>query len=568
MQKTSLHQGYGRRTCVTCGSPFAIHPDEEAFLQKMTWTFGDTKVALPLPDTCPVCRSQLRVAHRNERYLYRTPAANTGKETITLFAPEPLWGPAYKVLSQEDWRSDGMDPMSYGRDFDFSRPFFEQWSVLHKSVPRMALTSLGNENSDFSTGTGYCKNCYLINSSEYCEDCYYGKLFQKCKTSADCSYLFDSELCYQCFSVYHSYGCQYVNFSQNCQDCFFSSNLRGCKNCCLCTNLDHKEYHFLNQPLSREDYEQRLKEFRGSFERTEQMRTLLAKQMTSMIRKYTNIVNSEDCTGDYIENSKSCIDCYDVSDGQDCRNVFVGVQPKDLYDCSNMYIKPELCYQILGVIETFHSAYCIYVFHSQNMLYCEYCFSCNDCFGCNGLTRKKYCIFNKQYSKEEYEILVPKIIEKMKQDGEFGQFFPARTSPFGYNESVAQEYYPLTKEEALKRGFYWREMSAKGAKPQAVTLPDRIENAKDDVLQALLACSSCKRNYRIIPQELTFYRNNRIPLPRQCPDCRYDERLALRNPRRLWQRSCMKCKKEIETTYGPERLETVYCEQCYLKTVY
>jgi hypothetical protein len=36
-------------------------------------------------------------------------------------------------------------------------------------------------------------------------------------------------------------------------------------------------------------------------------------------------------------------------------------------------------------------------------------------FGCIGLRGKEYCILNKQYTKEEYEALVPKIIEKMKE---------------------------------------------------------------------------------------------------------------------------------------------------------
>jgi len=31
----------------------------------------------------------------------------------------------------------------------------------------------------------------------------------------------------------------------------------------------------------------------------------------------------------------------------------------------------------------------------------------------------KYCILNKQYSKEEYEELVPKIIEHMQKTGEW-----------------------------------------------------------------------------------------------------------------------------------------------------
>ena len=28
--------------------------------------------------------------------------------------------------------------------------------------------------------------------------------------------------------------------------------------------------------------------------------------------------------------------------------------------------------------------------------------------------------------------------------GEWGEFFPSSLSPFGYNETVAQEYFPLT----------------------------------------------------------------------------------------------------------------------------
>jgi hypothetical protein len=51
-------------------------------------------------------------------------------------------------------------------------------------------------------------------------------------------------------------------------------------------------------------------------------------------------------------------------------------------------------------------------------------------FGCIGLRGKEYCILNKQYTKEEYETLVPKIIEKMKADGEWGEFFHQRISPF------------------------------------------------------------------------------------------------------------------------------------------
>ena len=34
-------------------------------------------------------------------------------------------------------------------------------------------------------------------------------------------------------------------------------------------------------------------------------------------------------------------------------------------------------------------------------------------------------------------------------DGEWGEFFPASLSPFGYNETVANEYYPLSRDSVI-----------------------------------------------------------------------------------------------------------------------
>ena len=83
------------------------------------------------------------------------------------------------------------------------------------------------------------------------------------------------------------------------------------------------------------------------------------------------------------------------------------------------------------------------------MVYCISCFGSHDCFGCVGLRNKSYCILNTQYTKEEYEELVPRIIIHMMKNGEWGEFFPSSMSPFGYNETVATEYFPREKEEAL-----------------------------------------------------------------------------------------------------------------------
>lgn len=324
----------------------------------------------------------------------------------------------------------------------------------------------------------------------------------------------------------------------------------------------------MNQPLSKEEYEKKVSEFLGSYESMERAKAEAEKLQAQMVRKYANIVNSENSSGDYIEHSRNCLDCYDVNDSEDCRYVTVGVNVKDNYDCSNMYIKSELCYELLGTIGVNMSAYSLYVFHSQRLLYCDYCFNCSDCFACSGLTRKQYCIFNKQYSKEEYEELVPRIIEHMKKTREWGQFFPPELSSFGYNESVANEYFPLSREEALAQGFLWREQDAKGFQTQNLVLKDKISDEPTTLSQEILQCKNCDKNYRITPQEFKFYKEQNIPAPRKCPDCRYDARLKARSARRLWDRNCDQCGISISSPFAPTRPEKVFCEECYLKTVY
>lgn len=198
--------------------------------------------------------------------------------------------------------------------------------------------------------------------------------------------------------------------------------------------------------------------------------------------------------------------------------------------------------------------------------------SSKDCFGCAGLKNAQYCVFNKQCSKEEYEGLVSRIIEHMKQCGEYGEFFPVSLSPFAYNETIAQEYFPFTREQILERGWRWRDEIDETPKVQKVIpasqLPDSIDAVADDILNWAIECEATKRPFKIVKQELDFYRKMHLPLPHFHPDERHRRRMQLRNPRKLWKRACVKCGKEIQTTYAPDRPEKVYCEECYLATVY
>jgi len=218
---------------------------------------------------------------------------------------------------------------------------------------------------------------------------------------------------------------------------------------------------------------------------------------------------------------------------------------------------------------------------TNNLEYCDSCPSSSNLFGCIGLRSKQYCILNKQYTKEQYEELVPKIIKHMNDmpyiDSKgriykYGEFFPYEMSPFGYNETMAGYFFPLSKNEAKEKGYNWKDKieNKYTITKKAEELADDIKDIDDSILNEVIECSVTKKAFKITPLELQFYRRMNIPIPRVHQDERYIKRLVLRNPMKLWHRSCMKegCNNEFETSYAPERPEIIYCEQCYQKEVY
>jgi hypothetical protein len=233
------------------------------------------------------------------------------------------------------------------------------------------------------------------------------------------------------------------------------------------------------------------------------------------------------------------------------------------------------------------SKFCLSFWSGSYGTYSDTCENCTNVFGCIGLRNKQYCILNKQYTKEEYEELVPKIVDQMnsmpyidkagKTYG-FGEYFPSEISPFAYNETVAQEFFPLTKEDAITKKYDWFEQEAKNYKitKQANELPEDIKDVPDTITAEIIGCEhggrcsdQCITAFKITSQELQFYKKMNLPLPRLCSNCRHYERMKQRNPLKIWHRKCMKpgCPNEFETSYAPERPEIVYCEQCYQQEV-
>lgn len=585
------------RNCQNCKSDFVIEPDDFAFYEK---------IKVPPPTFCWLCRAQRRFAFRNERALFKRKSDLSSKEIFATY-PEEVPFPVY---SQEEWFSDAWDPMSYGQDYDFSKSFFEQFKNLSDRVPKPAKSTAGfSKNSDYSNNFSDLKNCYLVFNSGYGEDCAYGNAVNYssfCFDNTNVNYLelsYENFNCARCSRIFFSTGIV------DSTDIFFSKNLRGCQNCFGCVNLRKKNYHIFNKPYSREDYFEEIKKFNiGSYKNLQEIRAKAERLWLEFPNKFREDGSkSVNVSGDYVYHSKNAHKIYQAIGGEDIKYCQYVNYPtlKDSYDFSVFGKTSSMCIECAQVGEqVYNCRFCLQSWSNiKNLEYCEYCQSSSDLFGCVSLRNKQYCILNKQYTKEEYEKLVAKIrnqmiampyVDKAGREYRYGEFFPAEFSPFGYNETIAQEHFPLSQEEAVSKKYSWKSVELKlydVTKPVR-ELPDDINDINDSILNEVIGCShegkcdhGCTGAFRVIASELDFYKRFSVAFPRLCVSCRHRERLKKRNSIHLFQRKCRcagkqsvnevyqnfathfhgdsPCPNEFETSYTPDQPQVVYCEQCY-----
>ena len=558
------------RICQNCKKDFIIEPDDFGFYEK---------IKVPPPTFCPECRYIRRLLDRNEYNFYKRKCDTTRKDIISIYRPDA----PFPVYEQEYWRSDKFDARQYGRDFDFNRPFFEQYEELRRVVPHLAMVNSSSVNSEYTNQSQDNKECYMLVTSGSNEKCMYGSWCQNSHFCGDCYMALKSEFCYECINIARCSKCVW------CQDCSDSVGLkfcidcRGCLDCFGCISLREKQYYWFNRSLTKQQYEKKLKEFFFDTNSIKESKKKLIELRVSIPVKYYHGSQIQNSHGDYIENcqrTRCAFNCKENKDTAYMQDAWL--QTEDCLDCTEIIIG-ELSYEVQGVESPHRSMFIRSCFNNiTDSCYCDMCFGVSDCFGCFGLKKNQYCILNKEYTKEEYFKLKEKIIEHMCKTGEWGEYFPACVSPFAYNESMAQDYFPLSKEEALKTGYTWYNRPARDYKITEGVIKCSTQNSESEKKKYPL----CTTAFKTTSLELSLYKILGLPVPEKCFPCRRQDRFSLRNPRKLWHRQCMcgragspqttaehfhgagKCEVEFETSYAPNRPEIVYCEKCYQAEVY
>lgn len=586
--------------CQNCKNNFEVTEKDREFL---------TMLKVPEPTFCAPCRMVRRFAFRNERSLYKRKCDLCHKESIMQYPSDA----PFPVYCKSCWWSDKWSPAIYAKEYDFNRPFFQQFRELFLSVPRCGLRHQGNIiNSEYTNSVTDMKNCYLVFATTRAEDSRYSGWVNGSKQMQDCFAAIKSERCYECIDCTNCYELLYSRESTNCRSSWFLQNCINVTDSIACVNLRNKQYCIFNEQYTKEEYEQKRNEM--DLESRKGIQAL--REKFEIFRKgfiVPALVNrrSIDSSGNWLEDCKDAqesFNCQNLEHARHCHSVFTA---KDCMDYCQWGAGAERVYEAnscgMQVANLKFASECWI-----GVTDCEYVISCHNSsknlFGCVGLRNAEYRILNKQYEPGEYSQMIESIKKQMDEvpyadEGgriyRYGEFFPSEFSPHAYNESLSQEFFSITPGEAAALHLPWRDAPRRryAITMSADSIPESITEVRDDALKQIIACNhkgdclhQCTTAFRLIPEELAFYRSFNLPLPQLCPNCRHYERLALRNPMHLWPCVCacpgssthahgeVPCQNQFESSYAPDpryaegfgeasRPEKVYCIECYQQEV-
>jgi len=417
--------------------------------------------------------------------------------------------------------------LEYGKEYDPQKWFFKQMHMLMKSIPLWAtIRQMAGENTAYADTVVGSSHVYL--SSAIINDChdvlYSFVIFDYCNTVIDSLYVGTySENIYNSVGIVKSSNIFYSRYITNSSNVWFSVNLMWCHDCLGCIGLENKSYCIRNKQYTREEYLEQKKKFL-------QQKSGFEKVIANLPIKSNNY-GSKEIQGNHIVMSNNVKNWYFVNRLENGHNVICvwwENQEKNFYDMFDAGVSSTDMYACEWAGSHSNNIYCsTQIERSSNIFYSYYLVNCSYCLWCVGLQNKQFCIFNKQYTKEERHEQVDEIFRAMEKDGTLGKFFPWWMNPFYFNDTAASLIENYNKEEIISDGYLRRDDVVK------VDIPEWIQTVKtteldqfesfdsewnwtiDDKILKTVIMDEKGNVYRVIPMELKFLRKYGLPLPRK-----------------------------------------------------
>ncbi len=561
------------KNCQNCKKDFTIEPEDLNFYQK---------IDVPLPTFCSECRMQRRMAWLNFSALYKRPCDLCKKEHISMYHPDA----SVTVYCPDCWWSDKWEGLEYGIDVDFSRPFLEQFHEQFKRIPLLSLSLNKDsiETSPYCNHAGSLKDCYLLFNSNHAEESGYSYMVTSSNNIYNSGMIMQSNWIFDCRNTFMSSRC--VGGRGNiieCIDTYFCRDCTNCQDCFGCVNLKNKKYHIFNKPYSKDEYFQKISEYDLStplgYEKAQNDAMDFWKTISP---KPIYIESSVNSSGNYIFNSKNARHCYDVTGVEDCAYIqsIYNIPVTDSYDITGFGEGLDLAYEgvIVGGKASNLKAVSECGYDIRNVEYSKLILNnSRDCFGSIALRGKQYCILNKQYPKDEYELLVQKIKQHMKEMPyidkkgrvyQYGEFFPIEFSPFAYQDSLANNFIAYSEEQVTSNNYL--SFSQKNQEnPQTPTFVDENKNISEydeSVCQIVFTCKKTGKPYKISKEELRFLQKMKLPLSLYAPIQRINDIINYwANNSKLIKRQSSETGEELFTPYTAQDVPVILTKKEWIE---
>ena len=548
------------RTCAALGTKW--HMDEEEIEMYRKYNVPPSKYH-------PITRMKLMKSYFVLFDFWYNKNAETGETIISTTHPAS----GVKVLPDKEWFQRSFD--EHARDVDMSRLVFDQIYDLMRDVPQaanynyvlpensLAFISLGDQDSFFVLACVSKRTCYAMNSYNV----------------EDSAELTLASNVYNSYNVVHSsriHNCRFLRECYDCVNCDFCFDVRNCESCFGATNKRNAKYLWFNEQLSKEEWEKRRSEVDlASYEERLSYENKFKELMGTAVWPENFNIKAENCTGEYITDANNIKDGYYVMDGSHDvvqASYLFGV-PSNNCHYAVASIGSSDCYYSLGTKNCSWNKFALSIV--TNCIDSEYCSSCQDienCFGCVGLKKKKFCIFNKQYTEGEYWQKLDEIKCKMLDEGEYGDYPPMSFSLQYVQRSGAPIVYGATIEELKKMGANLFDADADGADgpeidPSTIKSVDDISDRVDEsIIGKPFMDEVYGRRFAYLKPEMKLYEKLEVAPPRNHPTRRINELYAEMNIAVFEEMNCSKCNKDIRV--GKNRnypTREVYCKECYLK---
>lgn len=595
--------------CKYCWEDFPLYDLELKNLKKH-W-FKNT-------EECGLCIFKMHGNYFNDKNLYHRKDDFSGNPIISLYHQSLPW----KVMDVKDYKKKVIDDFGFDYWLEISDDIIGDYKKLHSSFPRPSrLVYPSVENSDYSSHIGWWKNMYLT----YCafidvEDIYYSlRVIWKCQDVYNsyniidtCANIFSSATISKSYDIFYSYNVV------SSQSIWWWRDMNNCQECLFSCNQVNSNYKIFNVQYSKEEYEKIKADIMERIKDQKQFDFLNKKYEEFLeknyIRQAINMNRCEKVVGESTFDSKNTVNSFGCNAMEDCINVWNGWDNVDDHN-KNIFHSTEFgtdCENIIWsysfgcwVYNTFFSS--MIQSNSKNIYYCNDIESSEECMFSIGLKNKKYCILNKQYSKEEYFKEKEKIIKQLQKRWEWWAHIWWEISDFAYNDSMAYDYFKVHRviyadgrEEIIdnlatgtitilsddfisdavldlwwkeKINIRWRTKDIEVNVPEAMDslqakdLPS-IDKADESILEKAIICEETGRPYRIVKKELEFLKKKWLPIPRVHHSIRIEKLLSLRPIWKLYIWTSDLSGDEILSVYKEKPKWKIYSHEEYQDFMY